>query len=135
MFFVGYLLILAIDRVAAKAYHAGHNHADGKEGKPMNANMMGSSVFQNEDGTQRQSVQMASISDSGKPDPFTPAIGGGDTGAPQAANRVAPGEAEAVKTNTTVSKTAAIILVLALGAHAFFEGIAFGLQTTVESAG
>lgn len=35
----------------------------------------------------------------------------------------------------TVSKTAAIILVLALGAHAFFEGIAFGLQTTVDSAG
>ena len=35
----------------------------------------------------------------------------------------------------TVSKTAAIILVLALGAHAFFEGIAFGLQTSIESAG
>lgn len=35
----------------------------------------------------------------------------------------------------TVSKAAAIILVLALGAHAFFEGIAFGLQTTIESAG
>ena len=135
MFFVGYLLILAIDRVAAKAYHAGHNHGDGKEGKPINANMMGASVMQNEDGTQRQSVQMAAISDSGKPDPFTPAIGGGDTGAPQAANRVAPGEAGAVKTNTTVSKTAAIILVLALGAHAFFEGIAFGLQTEVEQAG
>ena len=35
---------------------------------------------------------------------------------------------------TTVSRTAAIILTLALGAHAFFEGIAFGLQTTVDSA-
>ena len=35
----------------------------------------------------------------------------------------------------TVSKTAAIILVLALGAHSFFEGIAFGLQTSIEGAG
>ncbi len=35
----------------------------------------------------------------------------------------------------TVSKTAAIVLVLALGAHAFFEGIAFGLLTTIEQAG
>ena len=44
-------------------------------------------------------------------------------------------EEEEGKTSNTVSKAAAIILVLALGAHAFFEGIAFGLQTTVESAG
>ena len=28
MFFVGYLLILAIDRVAAAKYHAAHDHAD-----------------------------------------------------------------------------------------------------------
>ena len=35
----------------------------------------------------------------------------------------------------TVSKASAIILVLALGAHAFFEGIAFGLQTEISSAG
>ena len=39
------------------------------------------------------------------------------------------------KTTVTVSKTAAIVLVLALGAHAFFEGIAFGLQTSIGSAG
>ena len=45
MFFVGYLLILAIDRVAARAYHAGHDHGDsGKDGKPVTADMMGSSV-------------------------------------------------------------------------------------------
>jgi len=31
------------------------------------------------------------------------------------------------KTSVHVSKTAAIILVLAIGVHAFFEGIAFGL--------
>ena len=37
-------------------------------------------------------------------------------------------------TSTTVSKASAIILVIAIGAHAFFEGIAFGLQTSVESA-
>ena len=34
-----------------------------------------------------------------------------------------------------MSKTAAIILVLAIGVHALFEGIAFGLQTTIEKAG
>lgn len=39
------------------------------------------------------------------------------------------------KPSVTVSKTAAIVLVLALGAHAFFEGIAFGLITTIEQAG
>ena len=35
----------------------------------------------------------------------------------------------------TVSKTSAIILVLALGVHSLFEGIAFGLITEVEEAG
>ena len=39
------------------------------------------------------------------------------------------------KPTETVSKTAAIILILALGAHAFFEGIAFGLQSEIDSAG
>ena len=34
-----------------------------------------------------------------------------------------------------MSKTSAIILVLALGAHSFFEGVAFGLQTTLGSTG
>ena len=49
MFFIGYLLILAIDRVAARAYHTGHNHGDdGKESKPINANMMGSSALQSQ---------------------------------------------------------------------------------------
>ena len=32
-----------------------------------------------------------------------------------------------IQGDVTVSKAAAIVLVLALGAHAFFEGIAFGL--------
>ena len=53
-------------------------------------------------------------------------------------NRVAPiveaGKAGEDDTTETVSKASAIILVLAIGAHAFFEGIAFGLQTSVESA-
>ena len=39
------------------------------------------------------------------------------------------------KTRQTVSKTSAIILVLAIGFHSLFEGIAFGLQKEVESAG
>ena len=39
MYFIGYLLILAIDRVAAKAYHGVHDHGsgsktEGKDGKP-----------------------------------------------------------------------------------------------------
>ena len=38
------------------------------------------------------------------------------------------------ETRRTVSKASAIILVLAIGVHAFFEGIAFGLQTTIEKA-
>ncbi len=39
---------------------------------------------------------------------------------------------EKVKTSATVSKTSAIVLVLALGAHSFFEGLAFGLMTSIE---
>ena len=50
-------------------------------------------------------------------------------------NKVAPNNAEAPEApRRTVSKTSAIILVLAIGVHAFFEGIAFGLQTTIEKA-
>ena len=37
--------------------------------------------------------------------------------------------------DTTVSKTTAIVLVLALGFHALFEGIAFGLLVEIEQAG
>ena len=33
-----------------------------------------------------------------------------------------------------MSKTSAIVLVIAIGAHAFFEGIAFGLQSEIEKA-
>ena len=40
-----------------------------------------------------------------------------------------------VKTSETVSKTSAIILVLAIGVHALFEGIAFGLQDSIDKAG
>ena len=39
------------------------------------------------------------------------------------------------KVNATVSKATAIVLVLALGFHSLFEGIAFGLQTEISSAG
>ena len=37
--------------------------------------------------------------------------------------------------NSTVSKATAIVLVLALGFHALFEGIAFGLLVEIEQAG
>ena len=37
--------------------------------------------------------------------------------------------------DATVSRTTAIVLVLALGFHALFEGIAFGLMTEIEQAG
>ena len=35
----------------------------------------------------------------------------------------------------TMSKTTAIVLVLALGFHSLFEGLAFGLMTEIEQAG
>ena len=40
-----------------------------------------------------------------------------------------------LKHEVTLSKTTGILLSIAIGAHAFFEGIAFGLQTEIESAG
>ena len=39
------------------------------------------------------------------------------------------------KPAATVSKTSAIVLILALGFHAVFEGIAFGLLTEIVNAG
>ena len=39
------------------------------------------------------------------------------------------------KPTVTVSKASAIILVLAIGVHAFFEGIAFGMMKTIDEAG
>lgn len=46
MFFVGYMLILSIDRVAARAYHLGHDHGkDEKAGAvPISADMLGKST-------------------------------------------------------------------------------------------
>ena len=58
----------------------------------------------------------------------------GDAGGAQVAPAPAAPKKEE-KPGETVSKAAAIILVLALGAHAFFEGIAFGVQTEVTTAG
>jgi zinc transporter ZupT len=59
---------------------------------------------------------------------------------PHSASKIAHDSSheQAVKTEepeSTVSKSAAIILVLAIGAHNFFEGIAFGLQRELGSAG
>jgi len=45
------------------------------------------------------------------------------------------GEGTRVVRVNAVSKTSGVILALALGIHAFFEGIAFGLQGEVKGAG
>jgi len=111
-FFMGYMLILGVDRVAAKACGAGHSHGGHSEAKTTPEVEMGSKavpVFENINETERF----------------------------ESPTKLRAGAAsEEKKTEgATVSKAAAIILVLALGAHAFFEGIAFGLLTTIESAG
>ena len=127
MYFVGYLLILAIDRVAAKAYHKATHGQKNTEG----------SKVEQVASSERESIQLSMVKSSTR-DPMT----AGEVGAlPKAHtndNKVAPQgvkEVEKEGTSETVSKTSAIILVLAIGFHAFFEGIAFGLQTSIESAG
>jgi solute carrier family 39 (zinc transporter), member 1/2/3 len=115
MFFVGYLLILAIDRVAAKAYHAGHDHQE--KTAPLKASDLQASptdcqVYPNT--VRDESVKSAT--------PIA-ALEIDQTSNPDASKL----ENEHNPEKKSVSKTAAIILVLALGAHAFFEGIAFGL--------
>ena len=45
------------------------------------------------------------------------------------------GVAEEKDVAETVSKTSAVILVIAIGFHAVFEGIAFGLMTEINNAG
>ena len=96
-FFMGYMLILGVDRVAAKACGVGHSH-----GAPVSPS--------------NEAIEMTDRDES------------------PSKNKQAHGDQQK-QAGETVSKAAAIILVLALGAHAFFEGIAFGLQTTIESAG
>ena len=88
-------------------------------------------------GSEREAIQLSMVKSSTR-DPMT----AGEVGAlPKTHvndNKVAPqGVKQEAKegTSETVSKTSAIILVLAIGFHAFFEGIAFGLQTSIESAG
>ena len=50
-----------------------------------------------------------------------------DRDSERTANPNGQGAVKQIQGDVTVSKAAAIVLVLALGAHAFFEGIAFGL--------
>ena len=71
---------------------------------------------------------------------MTNAIDGSEPKAPEKNSAVAvPPSANTnkpqAKTSETVSKTSAIILVLAIGVHALFEGIAFGLQDSIDKAG
>ena len=110
-FFLGYCLILAVDRVGADAYRR-------KYEKKLTADC------QEANGP----VEMADVN----------TIQGSDD---KTTNQVSPQLVSAGSTmsnasecKATVSKSSAIILILAIGVHALFEGIAFGLQTEVESA-
>lgn len=122
-FFLGYVFILGIDRVAAKAYHMDHGH-DEKKDVSINADTLNKSMKQQDRDTEMKAIESGSA--RGK------AIG---TIVSNNISETKVGSETGGEQVTTVSKTAAIILVLALGAHAFFEGIAFGLTPEISSAG
>ena len=122
MFFIGYMLILAIDRVAAHAYHMKHDHG----GKPQ-PNLNAGNFMQSEHNQ---------VAEAPKSFPVTADDADASVNTERAPVNQKPLEMEdPSKPSVTVSKTSAIILVLALSAHAFFEGIAFGLQSNIEKAG
>lgn len=127
MYFVGYLVILLIDRVLAKAYHAGHDH--GPNDKPSES--VRPKNFKQAINHAPVNTEMTPVGNSEKNKGEVISISFEKTSNNEDPTKVKALDGE----NVTVSRTAAIILVLALGAHAFFEGIAFGLQTEVDSAG
>ena len=113
MFFIGYLLILAIDRAAAQKFHMKYNSNQvADDGKMLtseaivNASTNNAKNIEMQEGTDRNALNL------GETAPVPP---------PAKPTEKQP------QTSVHVSKTAAIILVLAIGVHAFFEGIAFGL--------
>ena len=117
MFFVGYLLILAIDRVAAQKFHQKYNNNQVSDDNKMltseaivDASTNNIKNIEMQEGTDRQSI-----------------VNVGETAPVPPPTQNAKPKEKQPQTSVHVSKTAAIILVLAIGVHAFFEGIAFGL--------
>ena len=121
-FFIGYVLVLGIDRVAAAYFHKGHSHSPArKDGTTDDIDAEATSRQTNElkEGGE---IELEKRQDFEKNVVEKKATDSGSE------------STEATVTSETVSKTAAIVLVIAIGFHAFFEGIAFGLLTEIEQA-
>ena len=110
MFFLGYFLILAVDRVAAQKFHMKYNTKVSDDTKALtHEDVVKANANTN---TADAGVEMQPIASDAQ----------AKTDGTQ-------------QTAVHVSKTAAIILVLAIGVHALFEGIALGLQKEIEEVG
>ena len=156
-FFLGYIIILTIDRVIAKAYHLGHDHgkldeqlnhvkghghghshehdhahSHGKSDDKKKADgQVVSDTSRNESNRKLKANQVCS-DEEGSPSALPNRAD--ETDEPNKAAQKQKEEKEDADSKVTVSKTAAIILVLAIGTHNIFEGMAFGLMETVDQA-
>ena len=118
-FFFGYMLVLSIDRVFAAQYHKGHDHEP--RGDVAIDDMKPEEVVRKVNELREGGeVELQNKKDLEVVDKKDKDNGSDST--------------EAGTPSETVSKTAAIILVIAIGFHAFFEGIAFGLLGEIEQA-
>ena len=115
-FYLGYLIILAVDRVAIKACNLDHGH----QVVPLTDRSMQQQEM--------KPVSTPSVGDSS----VTPADA--QVAAAAVEEKVDAEKKEGDAPEATVSKTSAIVLICAIGVHAVFEGIAFGLQTEMENA-
>ena len=122
-FFLGYVLILAVDRVIAKSYHLpeGHTHAAAKD-EPKSYSSVAPAA-------KDSSIQMAAT--PGGPQAEIAEDAASD---PNTDRQLKQAEQKKPEDNASGSKATAIMLVMAIGVHALFEGMALGLQKEMDEA-
>ena len=130
LFLSGILLVLLVDRVIAKYITGGDHHAMGKkeESEVEMANEMANEMAEGGSETANGSENAQKPQEAKKVEQ-TAKVSDEETAE---ANKGVAQEKDAAE---TVSKTSAVILVIAIGFHAVFEGIAFGLMTEINNAG
>ena len=123
-FFLGYVLILAVDRVIAKSYHLpeGHTHAAAKD-EPKSYSSVAPAA--------KDSSMKAATPDGPQPE-----IAEGAASAPSTDRQLKQAEQKKPEDNASASasKATAIMLIMAIGVHALFEGMALGLQKEMDEA-
>lgn len=141
-FMLGYLVVLLADKVVLRLFGIGLDH----HGKHTHVHSTEEKVDEEEVASPKTPKSPSKLPYTGTPGDSTEhekAMGNAKT-ADKMPEEVAinpTGEADTAKGEktpehtATVSRTSAIVLIVALGVHAVFEGIAFGLLKEITNAG